>query len=249
MPTDPQWQAWGETDPYFAVMTEPRFRGPNLTPARRDEFFATGRQHIEAVLASCAKYLGTVSTERSLDFGCGVGRLLVPLSEVSEVVVGVDIAEAMLAEAARNCAERARPTVRLARTLDEIPAELGRFTFVHSYIVLQHVEPRRGLGFVAELLARLDRGGCAVLHVHYARTRYRRNHGVRPLGSTLVRAVRAPLERLRRAFAQRDPEMQMNVYDLNRLLFCIQDAGFRAGGFEFTDHGGYLGVTLFVRRD
>ena len=45
-----------------------------------------------------------------------------------------------------------------------------------------------------------------------------------------------------------DPEMQMNSYSLNELLFMVQSAGARELHATFTDHGGELGVFLYFRR-
>jgi hypothetical protein len=60
--------------------------------------------------------------------------------------------------------------------------------------------------------------------------------------------VRRPLTRLRRRLAGRDPHMEMNAYDMNRVLFVAQECGVRRAGLQFTDHAGYLGVVLFLRR-
>ena len=42
--------------------------------------------------------------------------------------------------------------------------------------------------------------------------------------------------------------MEMNAYDMNRVLFVAQECGVRRAGLQFTDHAGYLGVVLFLRR-
>jgi len=44
----------------------------------------------------------------------------------------------------------------------------------------------------------------------------------------------------RRMAPNRDPEMQMNTYNINELLFVTQAAGIRNIYMEYTDHGGYL---------
>ncbi len=250
MVSDTEWQAWGEQDPYFGVLTEERYRRAKLTAESLEEFFRTGRRHIEEVLAACRSHFGDISTRRSLDFGCGVGRTLIPLSEASEVCVGVDIAGAMLEEAARNCARYNRHNVRLARTLEEVDAGNGAgFSFIHSHMVLQHLEPQRGLRILAALLSRLDAGGVAALHMTYGHTRHRGNLGVRPRASRLARLISAPVRRIRRQMTRRDPQMPMHRYDMNRVLFLAQDCGVRSGGLKFTDHAGHLGVILFLRRD
>jgi SAM-dependent methyltransferase len=248
MVTDAQWQAWGEQDPYFGVLTEERFRSEKLTAESLEAFFRSGRAHVQETLEACRRHCGEFSTRRSLDFGCGVGRLLIPLAELAEECVGVDIAPAMLAEARRNCERQRCSHVRLVRTLEELPAD-ERFTFIHSHIVLQHLEPQRGLGLIRALLARLSSGGVAALHVTYAHTKHGANLGVRPWATRLNLMVRRPLTRLRRRLTRREPHMQMNVYDMNRVLFLAHEAGVREAGLRFTDHGGHLGVVLFLRRE
>jgi hypothetical protein len=71
---------------------------------------------------------------------------------------------------------------------------------------------------------------------------------VRPRASRLNLLLRRPLTRLRRRLAGRDPPMEMNAYDMNRVLFLAQVRGVRRAGLQFTDHDGYLGVVLFLKR-
>ena len=47
----------------------------------------------------------------ALDYGCGVGRLTLPLAERCEHVYGVDVSPSMLREAARNAARMGLPNV------------------------------------------------------------------------------------------------------------------------------------------
>ena len=249
MSTDSDWQAFGERDPYFGVLSHERFRRGRLTQESIDEFFRIGREDIAEILADCRRHVGEVVTQRTLDFGCGVGRLLIPLSEISESCVGVDISAAMLKEAAGNCSKFGRANVRLVRTLDDPALGQSRFTFINSYIVLQHIDPSRGLRIIAALLERLDKGGCAALHVTYARTKYADNLGAQPFARRLLKRIRRPLSRLSRHLRGREPQMQMNAYDMNRLLFLAQQCGVQTGGFRFTNHTGHLGAILFLKRE
>ena len=76
-----------------------------------------------------------------LEIGCGIGRLLRPLSERVGRAVGVDLSEEMIALGREFC--RKRPNVELHATdgsLDFLPD--GRFDFVFSHIVFQHL-PRK----------------------------------------------------------------------------------------------------------
>ena len=248
MSTDDDWQAWGERDPYFGVLTHDRFRRAQLTPESLEAFFRIGREELGEILTDCRRHVGELSLRRTLDFGCGVGRLLIPLAQQSESCVGVDISAGMLEEAARNCAKFGCRNVRLVRELGEIPAVEGGFSFVHCYIVLQHIAPRRGLGLLGALLERLEPGGAAALHLTYARSRYAYNFGAQPPVRRVLRELGRPLARLAHRLRGGDPAMPMHPYDLNRVLFLVQQHGMESGGFRLTDHAGNLGAILFLRR-
>lgn len=94
-----------------------------------------------------------------LEIGCGVGRLLKPLSLRVARAVGVDLSEEMLARAREHCADR--PNVELHPT-DGSLAFLadGRFDLVFSHIVFQHV-PRKAFiqAYLREAARVLKPGG------------------------------------------------------------------------------------------
>jgi SAM-dependent methyltransferase len=249
MSTDRDWQEWGASDPYFGVLTEERFRRRQLTPESIDAFFQTGRKQVSELLVDCRRYVGEFSTRRTLEFGCGVGRLLIPFAEVSESCVGIDVSDAMRAEAARNCAVFNCTNVRLVKTLEEARHEGGRFTFIYTYIVLQHIPAKQGLGIIAALLSSLDEGGCAALHVTYAHSKYADDLGMAPLRRALMRQIRYPLSALVRRLRGREPKMQMNASDVNKVLFIAQESGVQTGGFRFTDHYGHLGILFYFKRE
>ncbi len=76
-----------------------------------------------------------------LEIGCGIGRLLKPLSKRVARAVGVDLSEEMIRRGREYCAEC--PNVELRRTdgsLEFVPA--AELDFVYSHIVFQHV-PRK----------------------------------------------------------------------------------------------------------
>jgi SAM-dependent methyltransferase len=246
--TDKAWEAWGKRDPYFAVLAHDHFRKTSLTDESLARFFELGRIELAEVHADCVRHFGQVSMRRSLDFGCGVGRFLIPLAEISTECTGVDISDAMRTEAAANCAKFGRTNVQLAKTLDALPEAAGQFSFVHSYIVLQHLETDRGLRIIAGLLDLLDEHGTAALHVTFAKRKYAFNLGVQPAHRRLLTQTGLRLNRLTSPLRRGDPEMQMNPYNLNRLLFLFMQKGLKSGGFRFTDHVGNLGTMFYVQR-
>jgi hypothetical protein len=264
--TDVEWEKWGARDPYFGVLTHDRYRASTITADDYLEFFESGHGHVEAVLASCRRHFGeSFQAQRVLDFGCGVGRVLLPFAELCEAVVGVDVSESMLAEARRNCARFGVTNATFVRADDTLSAVEGQFDLVHSTIVFQHIESDRGLDLIARLVELVAPGGGISIHVTYGR-----NYGKCRFGRPLPQQPEPPRRRplYRRALsvvgglarlgrpsvseptaapdAAADPLMMMYHYDLSRIAYILHSAG--ATGFvaELTDHGGELGATLYA---
>jgi len=253
MNTDRDWVQWGERDPYFAVLTQSKYRSSNMDDSARQEFFEEGRAHVAHVLATVRRVIAPdFSPRRALDFGCGVGRVAIPMAELDGVdeVVGVDIAPAMLEESARNCPPPFRDRLVLRLSDDRLSRIDGAFNLVHSCIVLQHIPSVRGMALLAALLDRVEPDGVAVIQIHYARDSRDATLGRRPRLRRAAERVAArivgTLGRLRRDDA--DPVMEMHPYNLSQVMYLFQTRGFARLHVEFTDHGGALGVVLYGRR-
>jgi SAM-dependent methyltransferase len=255
--TDLSWQQWGERDPYFSVLTVSKYRRERLDAGALREFFESGRVHVQYVLDVVRLRLvpGFAAT-RALDFGCGVGRTLIPLASAAREVVGVDVSPAMLGEARANCEAHAVGNVQLLASDDALSPLQGDFDLIHSSLVFQHIPVERGRAIFARLLSLLRPGGIGAFHFAYAKSRFADNWGAQPaLASAGPRAGSGLLRRKRPAkptaawpeteAASADPEMQMNSYPLNEVFFCLQRAGIASLLVDFTDHGGELGVFLF----
>jgi SAM-dependent methyltransferase len=151
------WDAWGRTDPLWAILTEPTKRYGGWDPA---EFFASGERAIAEVMRE-VDGLGFPSTRRrrALDFGCGVGRLTQALCRHFEECYGVDIAPSMVEQARRynRHGDRCRYVLNAADDLRGF--EDGTFDFVYSFIVLQHVEPKYIESYLREFVRVLAPGG------------------------------------------------------------------------------------------
>ncbi len=265
MSSDIAWEQWGRQDPYFGVLTHERFRRDKLDAGAKHEFFTSGETHVSLLLSRCRALFGALPEPLSvLDFGCGVGRLLVPFKRAAERVVGVDVSPSMLAEARRNCDELEAAAVELALSDDALSQVDGRFALVHSSIVLQHIDPHRGLRIIEALLSRVMDGGIAALHLTYAKAWHADTYGQPPapppMAPPALTAARGWLRRLGRdqpsaavlvpapALAPgADPEMQMHAYNLSEVLFMFQRRGASGLHVDFSDHGGELGVTLYAR--
>jgi 2-polyprenyl-3-methyl-5-hydroxy-6-metoxy-1,4-benzoquinol methylase len=242
MSTDTAWEEWGRRDPYFGVITDPKFRSVGIDENAKKEFFASGEYHVHGVLSTIRKHIDPSFAPRTvLDFGCGVGRLLIPFAKIAEDVVGVDVSSTMLEEARRNCDEQRLCNVRLFRSDDVLSNITGPFDFIHSCIVFQHIPVERGRALLSKLLKLLGAGGVGAVQFTYSKARFAPTHGLAPPELPHVGAphLRTPVDG--------DPLMQMNPYNLNEILFLIQSCGILRFHAEFTDHGGELGVFLFFQ--
>lgn len=253
MGTDAEWEKWGKNHPYFGVLARDSYRSHNLTAEAKREFFESGRTQIRHVLEVCRHHFGSgLVLERVLDFGCGTGRLVIPLAELADEVVGLDVSNAMLQEARKNCDEHDVQNVLLLKSDDDLSALKDSFDLIHSSIVFQHIPVKRGKRIFANLLNHLNDGGIGVLQFTYAKAKYAATHGAPRVGKPMrewpANVVRSVSRLLNPNTPVGDAEMQMNSYDLNALCFLIQSAGVNAMHVEFTDHGGELGVVLYFQK-
>lgn len=240
--SDHNWEVWGTRDPYYAVLTDPRYRS-GIIDANREAFFDGGQAFVPHMLGLIEQHFGALSRNRALDFGCGVGRLTIPLAGQFTSVVGVDISSAMLSEARRNS-----PDLNIDYVLsdDRLSQVEGTFDFINTCIVLQHIPVRRGMVLVAELLKRVRPGGGCLIHVSTKRNfgwrgelRYRLRHHV-PVGQAIMNLIDG-----KPAGA---PVMQMNEYSLNAVLRQFNQHGFENLLVRYEDHGGIDTAMILSRR-
>jgi SAM-dependent methyltransferase len=240
--TDTAWEEWGRRDPYFGVLTDPKFRRASLTKQVLNDFFASGRCHVDYVMQMIRKHIDeTFEPKRILDFGCGVGRTLLAFATDEREVVGVDVSPSMLREAQMNCQEHGARNVRLLPSDDALSLLTEQYDLVHSSIVFQHIPAERGRAIFSRLLQQLRPGGVGAVQVTYSKAHFALTHGVAP---TVGRARVTKQNTSPRA----DPEIQMNPYNMNEWLFLMQRQGVVRFQAEFTDHGGELGLFFFFQK-
>ncbi|HKY39991.1 MAG TPA: class I SAM-dependent methyltransferase [Polyangiaceae bacterium] len=251
--TDKTWKYFGETDPYFGVLTQQDFTSERMTEAGRAQFFESGKRYIDFVLQVVRDHLSPgFSPRRALDFGCGVGRLTLPLAAICESVVGVDVSEPMLAESRKNAAERGATNVSFVPGDDALSAVEGTFDLLNSLIVFQHIPPERGERIVQQLVGRLREGGVGALQFTYAF-----ESGVSRSRTMLVEAYKTVpylwnARNLVKGRPFQEPMMQMNQYSLNRLLRILQENGCHLAHLRFTETGSFgqkfYGVIIFFQK-
>lgn len=244
--TDQTWESFGRDDPYFGAITKYRYHRDQLNDANREDFFDSGAKHVDAVFKAIRQHLcNDFAPRRALDFGCGPGRLLVPLAERCGEVVGVDVSDSMLAEARRNCEQRDLYNVTLLKSDDNLSALSGSFDLIHSVLVFQHIAPGRGMALVDRMLDFLQSGGVGVLHFtihHQSKVSKAVQWAKRtiPFSWNLFNALRGR--------PWRAPQMQMHIYDVNLLLERLRLRGAVDVQIRLIDHDGVTAAVMYFRR-
>ena len=219
--TDADWRAISGSHPYWAVLSHERYRGATLDAGAKAAFFESGERQIATLLGFVKRHLQPdFVARRVLDFGCGVGRLLLPLARLAEVAVGVDVAPHMIALCRANLAEAGLDHARVVQSDDALGGVSGPFDLVNSLILLQHIPPARGYRLIARLLDLLAVGGVGSLQLTYAKERrYLPNEAAR------ARYYRRDGDTLRDLWPlDAEPAqgaIRMYDYDLNQVMLMI----------------------------
>ena len=219
--TDKAWQKWGRDDPYFGVLADDRFTAARISESR-DLFFASDQAYVGGLIAQYEHHFGSLPRARALDHGCGVGRLTLPLAAAFGDVVALDVAPAMLAEAAANAAAAGTPNITFATADDTVSRAKGRFDFVNSHLVLQHVPVRRGLVILDALLDCIAPGGG--FHLQFTMRTDRGPWRWLYWASANIPGVKL-VQNLLAGRALTAPAMQMNHYPLGQIVARLTARG------------------------
>jgi 2-polyprenyl-3-methyl-5-hydroxy-6-metoxy-1,4-benzoquinol methylase len=218
--TDAVWQQFGRSDPYYGVLADDRFSAERISESALREFYATGAEHVETLIQQIRMSLVPgFAPDTALDFGCGTGRIAIPMAEQGMLVTAVDVSPAMLERCGGEAAKRGLRNVRLLTGRDFV-SSIETYDWVHTYIVLQHIAVRRGLKIIDQLCQRVKPGGVGTIHITVRRS----VSSTRRIAGLLVE--RLPLLSLvSNAFERKPlwrPKAQMNMYDLHNVISRLQ---------------------------
>jgi len=149
------WDSFARRDaPWHIIMAE-----------GRDEatFRASGQRDAAMIYEAVAEALP--SRQRVLEIGCGIGRLLEPMSEHFRELYGVDISGEMVRQGRARLAHL--PNVRLEEVdgSGALPFADDTFDFCYSYITFHHIPYKNiVLRYIVEAHRVLAPGG--IFHFH-----------------------------------------------------------------------------------
>ncbi len=141
-----RWEAFAREHAEYYVLTG---IGRSAGPAAIEQFFESGREAAAAVMRDVADLLP--GHELVVEFGCGVGRLLIPMARHFDRLVGVDIAPTMIEKLNANC--RRFDVQNVTGVLADEPWERScSADLIYSWLVFQHIED---IGIIEDALSRL----------------------------------------------------------------------------------------------
>lgn len=238
------WEEIGTSEAYWAVATHDKFRAANLDADLKEDFLDSGREHIDEVWTTFREILGKdLEPENAIDYGCGVGRLVIPIATRSKHAIGVDISSAMLREAKRN-AEAAGCSNITLQSVDEFLRDEGvEYDLVHTYIVLQHIDPAIGYSVIEKLLERLKGGGYAMIHTTFKDT----SPFFGRMRARVYRDVPGVHRTLNRLRGRHVPFVPVYTYDVERVRQIFAKYACETLLEKDTDHS-LLGKMFFLRK-
>lgn len=182
-----------------------------------------------------------------LEYGCGVGRLALPLARRAArragTVTAVDRSAAMLAAARAEADAHDIGNIDFCAP-DVLFSQPRRFDFVNCYLVLQRMATGEGLALVRALMERIGSGGIGMFQFPYMETtpalvsgtRWLREHV--PGMNGLVNVLRG--------HKRSQPFIPTHIYVLDDVLALFEEAGFPATYVVFDRGVDLSSVMLFV---
>lgn len=232
-----EWEELARREPYFAVLTNEGLPGVPATAETTEIFFETGEDDVAALLAAIAAVLGRdLRVACALDFGCGAGRLTLPLARRAVRVVACDVAPTMLLHARRNAESAGLRNITFINAEDLARLAPGEFDFICSLLVFQYISATAGYEILRTLMELLAPGGLAAIQVTF-----------RQPDSSLRRLARFVHSRSRAA--QRTPSyLAINEYAERSFRDNVEAAGAELLARLPTRHGDATGTVMIIAK-
>lgn len=246
--SDGSWEKFARDDPYRAVLTDNGDQWQHDAAAFQ-RFFLNGNDFIETATSKFKKHFDRSigPADAAIDFGCGVGRLTLPMAKRCRRVVGIDVSETMRETCIGHARRLRLHNVDCYSGLVELEAGSPRFDWLNSYIVFQHIETRQGYRLFDSLL-RLLRSS-AVISVHF--TLFKDERHARFMTNTL-RYFSVDETGVTDYYPSGDfykpDEMMMNDYRLDRLVQIMRDNKFERYFIDMEDQDGMHGAIIYSIR-
>ena len=243
------WEKFARENPYWAVLTHDRFKG-QLDPSSKADFFNSGEGYVVHVQGMLDRHFKRKIRRRdtAIDFGCGVGRLTIPMAKNCRHVIGIDVSRSMREECLSNARAMHMRNIECCESPDRLVREGMTFDWISSQFVFQHIETGHGYRILEQLLGMVNVNGVVSLQF----TLFKDMRHIRYVGDNL------------RYFSFNEDgvtgyhfgpgadgrnEMMMNDYRLDRIVQILYANGFGRYVIDMEDQDGMHGAMLYSIKD
>jgi SAM-dependent methyltransferase len=159
------WTHLGEVRPHHSVLTLEQFLPENL-PTTEAEFWASGETEAASIEAMLTRFgVHDLAARVCVEYGCGLGRVTLPLARRCRQVHGYDISPNHLAGARRRAGELGVGNAEFHLVAKNFLADLEKCDFFYSKIVFQHNPPPIIRELIRIAVASLRPEGVAVFQI------------------------------------------------------------------------------------
>jgi len=136
-----EWDARSKLDTLFVISTE---HSKNY-----EDFWQSGMDDIKSILDIDGSRFEKITHQkdpkkmRILEIGCGIGRLLIPMSEIFGRVIGVDISSEMIHKGKKHLENIQNCQIFENNGIDLSEFSDNYFDFCFSFIVFQHIPEKK----------------------------------------------------------------------------------------------------------
>jgi ubiquinone/menaquinone biosynthesis C-methylase UbiE len=241
-----RWESFAASEPFFAILSHEKYLRANLDESAERAFFESGEEHVAMLFETIRTHVSsTFAAASALEYGCGAGRLAIPLARRVGSVTAVDASPAMLAAAREQAAKAGVTKIDFASAKD-FASDRRHFDLVTLHLVLQRLPPSEGLPLLRTVAEKVGYGGIGVFHVPFRKTSKR--------SLEAVRWTRAHVPGANAAFniargKTSIPYFPTYTYELNDVFALLQDAGFEKPYVVMQRHGDVDGAIVHAQRE
>ena len=167
-----KWHRLGQTRPHWSTNARDAFL-PGRIDANREAFERSGMADRDDLLAALDRHgFGPTPRAHVCDFGCGVGRVSLPLAQAFRRVTACDISPAHMMVGRAEAARQGRANIVFSLVTIADFGMTTDFDVWYSHLVLQHNPPPVIAMILRRMFALLAPGGLAYFQVPTYREGY-----------------------------------------------------------------------------
>src|SRR6266536_2817475 len=163
------WNDKAKINPLFAIMSDDIFANANIddiSQEQLDAFYLKGKVLWDRYLGPY--FLLDENEKKVLEFGCGMGRLILQPAFKGAACTGVDISETQIELANKYFPLKGKARFLVIKEKEKINLPAESFDFVYSYAVLQHIKRTSDFYFALDEMTRLLRkGGKLIFQIRF----------------------------------------------------------------------------------